>query len=82
MTKNFSAVYWITGLAGAGKTTVGKLLYDKLRAKKPNIFLYDGDIIRLVANDTDYSLESRKRSSWRDVPLLKMISDQGIDVIT
>ena len=23
-------VYWLTGLSGAGKTTIGKLLYNKI----------------------------------------------------
>lgn len=28
-----SQLYWITGLSGAGKTTIGKLLYQKLSEK-------------------------------------------------
>lgn len=29
-------VYWITGLSGAGKTTIGKIFYEKLRRKYAN----------------------------------------------
>ena len=75
-------VYWITGLAGAGKTTIGKLLYQKLREQKPNVFLLDGDTSRLAMNDTDYTLEGRRRGAFHDAKIVKMISDQGIDVIS
>ncbi|WP_029543117.1 adenylyl-sulfate kinase [Selenomonas sp. AB3002] len=44
-------VYWITGLSGAGKTTVGKILYERICAKKPNVFFLDSDAGRIVFND-------------------------------
>ncbi len=35
--------FWITGLSGAGKTTIGRLWYEELRASGvPAVFL-DGD---------------------------------------
>ena len=36
-------VYFFTGLAGAGKTTIGGLFYRRLKAKKLNVFCMDGD---------------------------------------
>ena len=39
---------WITGLSGAGKTTIGKALYSHLKQKKDNVLLLDGDILREV----------------------------------
>lgn len=33
-------VYWITGLSGAGKTTIGKLLYEKLKNEKDNVVFF------------------------------------------
>lgn len=30
-------VYWLMGLSGAGKTTIGKILYKKLCEQKNNI---------------------------------------------
>ena len=30
-------LYWITGLSGAGKTTIGTLLYEYLKSKKDQI---------------------------------------------
>lgn len=38
-------LYWITGLSGAGKTTISTLLYNYLKQKQDNIFLIDRDKI-------------------------------------
>lgn len=40
-------LYWITGLSGAGKTTIGNALYYKLRQNKSNIIILDGDILKI-----------------------------------
>ncbi len=32
-------VYFFTGLAGAGKTTIGGLFYRHRKAQKPNVFM-------------------------------------------
>ena len=36
-------VYFFTGLSGAGKTTIGGLFHQRLKATKPNVVLLDGD---------------------------------------
>lgn len=75
-------VYWITGLSGAGKTTLGQMVYETLRAKKPNVFRLDGDIARWAYNDvTDFSLAARRECAFRHARVCKMIADQGIDVV-
>lgn len=75
-------VYWITGLAGAGKTTIGTLLYNHLKTKKSNVFLLDGDVARWAYNDAiGYTLEERKQGAYRNARVCKMLSDQGIDVV-
>ena len=38
-------VYWITGLSGAGKTTIGTLLYEKVKSQKDNVVFLDGDAL-------------------------------------
>ncbi|WP_286153976.1 adenylyl-sulfate kinase, partial [Sporofaciens musculi] len=30
-----ACVYWITGLSGAGKTTIGKIFFNKLKKNDP-----------------------------------------------
>ena len=50
-------VYWITGLSGAGKTTIGKIFYGKLKEIYSNTVFLDGDTLREVfGNDLGLSL--------------------------
>lgn len=74
-------LYWITGLSGAGKTTISGLLYNYLKKKQSNIILIDGDKIREVYQNTDYTEEGRVKISYTNMRLCKMLTDQGIDVI-
>lgn len=75
------AVYWLTGLSGAGKTTIGKKLYNKIKKHKKNVLLLDGDQLRTVLESEEYSYEERKKLSMKYSKICKMIADQGIDVI-
>ncbi len=75
-------VYWITGLSGAGKTTIGKLLYEKIRAKHPNTVFLDGDILRKVfGDDLGYSKEDRRKCAMRYSRLCAMLQEQNMNVI-
>ncbi len=74
-------VYWITGLSGAGKTTVGTKFYNYLKEKQGNVIRLDGDVMREVFRNTDYTYGGRKKLAYQYGSLCKMLSDQGIDVI-
>ena len=75
-------VYFFTGLSGAGKTTLGGLFHRRLKARKNDVVLLDGDSIRLVYNeDISYTEESRRKGAGRTFRVAKMLSDQGIDVV-
>lgn len=74
-------VYWITGLSGAGKTTVGKLLYNHLLSQKDNVVRLDGDILREVFQNKDYTREGRRALGFQYSRLCNMIAKQGIDVV-
>lgn len=77
-----SAVYWITGLSGAGKTTIGKLLYEKLKEKYVNTVFLDGDILRKVfGDDLGYTKEDRRKCAMRYSRLCAMLEEQGMIVI-
>lgn len=75
-------VYFFTGLAGAGKTTIGGLFFRRLKATKPNVVLLDGDQIRPVfCEDTGYTHEDRVKRAWRIFRVCNMLAEQGIDVV-
>ncbi len=75
-------LYWITGLSGAGKTTVGTKLYYEMRKTCSGLVILDGDILKkLVGNSLGYSSKERlKRASYYS-EMCKMLTDQGITVI-
>ncbi len=75
-------VFWITGLSGAGKTTVGKIVYNRLKTIKDNVVFLDGDALRnTIAEDLGYTQEDRHESARRNTRLCKLLADQDIDVI-
>ena len=45
-TKHKPGLLWITGLSGSGKTTISKIIHNKLKSKYSNIILLDGDSLR------------------------------------
>jgi adenylylsulfate kinase len=75
-------VYFFTGLSGAGKTTIGGLFHRRLKSTKSNVVLLDGDQTRPVFNeDVGYTDEDRRRGAYRLFRVVKMLSDQGLDVV-
>lgn len=76
------AVYWITGLSGAGKTTIGKLLYENIKEQYANTVFLDGDILRKVFGaDLGYTKEDRRKCAMRYSRLCAMLQEQGMNVI-
>jgi len=75
-------VYWLTGLSGAGKTTIGTLLYKHLKKSKTNVVYLDGDALREVfGGQHGHSLEERKQLAMQYSRLCRMLSNQGMYVI-
>lgn len=75
-------LYWITGLSGAGKTTIGSKLYTELKKEKSNVVIIDGDIIKNIVSDSiSYSNEDRRNRAMKYARLCKMLTDQGIVVV-
>jgi len=83
LTKHMTGtVFWITGLAGSGKTTIGRRLYDRLKEMKPDVVFLDGDTLRGVfGNSHGHSPEDRKKLAMSYSRLCRLLSDQGIDVV-
>jgi cytidine diphosphoramidate kinase len=78
-------IIWITGLSGAGKTTIGRLVWGELREREPNSVFVDGDEIRrFMHSETGsdpYSLQSRHELAVRYQKLCKWLDVQGINAV-
>ncbi len=75
-------VYWITGMPGSGKTTLGTSLYYRLRETSDNVVILDGDILKKFVGDVvGYSYEDRLSRAYKYSNICKILSDQGIWVI-
>ncbi|MGF7143654.1 adenylylsulfate kinase-like enzyme/16S rRNA G527 N7-methylase RsmG [Anaerotaenia torta] len=79
---NYGVLYWITGLPGAGKTTIGNALYYYLKKIEDNVVILDGDILKeIVGSNLGYSADERHERAIRYSRLCKALTDQGIDVV-
>ena len=75
-------VIWVTGLSGAGKTTLCQALFQELKPRMPQLLALDGDIIRTVlGGGLGYREEDRVVQITRLQNLAKMLSDQGLVVL-
>ena len=77
------AILWLTGLSGAGKSTVATELERELFAKGLHTYILDGDNIRhgLSAN-LGFSPEDRTENIRRVAEVARLLMDAGVMVIT
>ncbi|MCI9187029.1 MAG: adenylyl-sulfate kinase [Oscillospiraceae bacterium] len=84
-------VYFFTGLAGAGKTTIGGLFYQRLKSQKPEVVLIDGDQTRTQAGHSSadgtvlqedcYTTEARKGGARWAFRQCRELAEEGKDVV-
>lgn len=74
-------VIWIIGLAGAGKTTVGRAIHERLKARNPATVFLDGDHLRAITEDLGHSIDERRKNGWRLCRLCHYLDEQDIDVV-
>ena len=73
---------WITGISGAGKTTLANKTKEHLTAQGHNVILLDGDDVRASINDDlNFTMESRDENIRRIAQLAKLLSKQNIVTI-
>ncbi len=75
-------VYWITGLSGAGKTTLATALVEKLKTTGKHPIFLDGDAMRDIF-DTTKNLNQNERFllSKKYAKLCQVLANQGFDVV-
>jgi bifunctional enzyme CysN/CysC len=77
------AVLWLTGLSGAGKSTIANLVEKKLLAMGRHTFLLDGDNVRHRLNkDLGFTEADRIENIRRVGEVARLMADAGLIVIT
>ena len=75
-------VLWMTGLSGAGKTTLAIGLEQKLKARCLRVERLDGDIVREgLTRDLGFSKEDRDKNIERVTFVAKLLSRNGVATI-
>lgn len=77
------AVVWLTGLSGAGKSTIAQALERELFNRAMHTYVLDGDNIRHGLNSNlGFSPEDRFENIRRVSEVAKLMADSGAVVIT
>lgn len=75
-------IIWLTGLSGAGKTTIATALERRLFLSGRHTYLLDGDILRGgLCSDLDFSAAARCENIRRAGAVAALFADAGIIVI-
>jgi bifunctional enzyme CysN/CysC len=78
-----AAVIWLTGLSGAGKSTIANLVEKKLARMNRHTFLLDGDNVRHGLNrDLGFTEADRIENIRRVGEVAKLMTDAGLIVVT
>lgn len=78
-------IYWFTGQPGAGKTVLGKKLVEFLGTEKrnwrSNVFHIDGDDLRALTINQNYTKEGRIQNIRNAQMIAEYIYKNGCDVV-
>ena len=78
-------IYLFTGQPGSGKTTLAKKLQFWLQTDKKNwrksVFHIDGDQLREIFPNQDYSKEGRYKNITKAFDIAKYLDNNGNDVV-
>jgi bifunctional enzyme CysN/CysC len=77
-----SCVLWLTGLSGAGKSTIANLIEKKLLAMGRHTYLLDGDNVRHGLNkDLGFTAQDRVENIRRVAEVSRLMVDAGLIVL-
>ncbi|MDO8463843.1 MAG: adenylyl-sulfate kinase [Gallionella sp.] len=75
-------VIWLTGLSGAGKTTIAEAIVREIKPRLPELVLIDGDVIReLFGAGLGFHEEARQEQIGRIQRLAMFLARQNIVVV-
>jgi len=75
-------VIWLTGVSGAGKSTIANSLDKKLHAMGKHTYVLDGDNVRNgLCKDLGFNDEDRKENIRRVAEVARLMVDAGLIVI-
>jgi adenylylsulfate kinase len=74
-------IYWFTGQPGHGKTTLALALIEHLRTQGTEPFHVDGDDLRALTTNADYSRAGREANIRRAQTIAHYLQNQGHTVV-
>ena len=78
-------LFWITGLSGAGKTSIGEIFTELLRERYDNVVFLDGDELRKIfstsSTENSYSQSARLSLAYKYARLCENLTRQGQNVV-
>ena len=74
-------IYWFTGQPGHGKTTLAKAMVAHLHKQGEEVFHVDGDDLRALTTNGDYSKEGREENIRRAQMIAQYLQSKGQIVV-
>lgn len=74
-------IYWFTGQPGHGKTTLAKAMLAHLQGQGEDAFHVDGDDLRALTTNVDYSKEGREENIRRAQMIAQYLQSKGQTVV-
>lgn len=73
--KRQGTLYWITGISGAGKTSIGKRLHEYLSNGRTPVFLDSYIMRRIFGDDVGYTRDDRRKIAFKYSKLCYILTE-------
>ena len=72
-------IIWLTGQPGSGKSTLANYIIDKIKSENNGVKLIniDGDDLRLINKNQDYSREGRIKNISTAISIMRFLSNKN-----